>query len=189
LILALGCSVKNGLEIGPVSMILPMGSGTLDPAQFPDTPNQPIVIGRVHKELCDLPTEDQLTEVFRTAGSIDLSSVIRLSRLELDKTVLRVRSGTLRDIKAVHLFFVPKSGSVFGTVNLGGAYSLTGFGDSIEISAPDGVDLLALVKENDAMFGEGCPLLLIHAAGAVPDEPIEWEAQLEVDGYARLGVF
>ncbi len=71
LILALGCSVKNGLEIGPVSMILPMGSGTLDPAQFPDTPNQPIVIGRVHKELCDLPTEDQLTEVFRTCFAFD----------------------------------------------------------------------------------------------------------------------
>jgi len=184
-----GCSVKNGLEIGPIAMTIPMGSGTLDPSQFPDSGNLPILIGSVRRDICNLPTEDQLAEVFRTAGSIDLSSVVRLSRLELDQTVLHVASGSLRGIKAVQLYFVPKSGSIFGTVNLGGAYSLSGFDDTIEISPPSGVDLLELVRENDAMPGEGCPQLLVQAAGSIPEDPIEWEVQLEINGYAQLGIF
>ena len=184
-----GCSVKNGFEIGPIKMTIPMGAGVLEPSQFPDTSNLPLLIGKVRRDLCNLPTEDQLTEVFRTAGSIDLSSVVRLSRLELDKTVLHVSSGSLEGIKAVQLYFVPKSGSIFGAVNLGGAYSLSGFGNTLEIEPPSGVDLLELVRENDEMPGEGCPQLVVHAAGAVPTEAIEWEVQLEVDGFARLGLF
>ena len=75
ILLIAGCSVKNGFEIGPIKMTLPMGSGVLDPSQFPDTGELPLVVGTVRRELCDLPTEDQLTEVFRTAGSIDLAGM------------------------------------------------------------------------------------------------------------------
>lgn len=189
LVFAAGCSVKNGLEIGPIAMQIPMGAGIIDPSQFPDPGDLPLAIGTVRRDICDLPTEEQLTEVFRTAGSIDLSSVVRLSRLQLEKTVLHVTTGSLEGIKAVQIYFVPKSGSIFGAVNLGGTYSLTGFGDTLEIEPPAGVDLLELVQENDAMFGDGCPQLVVHAAGQAPDEPIEWEAHLEVNGYARLGLF
>ena len=186
LVTSSGCSVKNGLEIGPIEMTLPVGSGSLDPAQFPET-SLPYAIGSVEQDFCDLPTEDEVTGVFRTGGNIDVSSVVTLSRLELKKTVLHANAGALRNIQGVQLFFVPASGSIFQTINLGGAVSLTGFDDTIELKPPKNVDLLDIIKENDKIGGDNCPKIVVKAAGSVPDEPITWDAELQVDGYARLG--
>ena len=184
-----GCGLKNGLEIGPITMMLPMGGGTIDPELLQGADNLPLVVGTVEQDLCSLPTEDQMTDAFRVAGSIDLSSVVRLSRVQLRRTVIRANSGDFRDVKGIQLYFVPKSGGVLNRVNLGGAFSLTGFGDSIEIEPRSGVDLLELIRDNDASLGAGCPRLLVQAAGTAPDSPIVWEAEVVVDAYARLGVF
>lgn len=187
--LAAGCGVKNGLEIGPISFAIPMGAGTMDPSVFANDANLPLLAGSVEQDLCNLPTEDQLTDVFRVAGNIDLSSVVRLSRVQLRTTVIRADRGDFRNVKAIQLYFVPRSGGVLGRVNLGGAFSLSGFGDAIEIEPRSGVDLLELIRENESLPGTGCPKLLIQAAGTAPDSPIDWQAEVEVDAYARLGLF
>ena len=185
-----GCGLKNGgIEIGPVSFTVPAASGVFDASSFPEASALPFAMGTLEQDLCTLPTEDDLTAAFQQAGEIDLSSVVELSRVELDKTVLHATSGDFNTVKAVQMYFVPKNGSIFNAVNLGGAFSLTGFGDTIEIEPPDDVDLLELIQENDALVGEDCPKLLIHVAGSAPDESIQWDAEIHVDAYAMLGIF
>lgn len=187
---ATGCGVKNGgIEFGPVSFSLPVAAGVFDASMYPEAQGLPVVSGVLEQDLCTLPTEDELSEVFRQAGQIDLSSVIELSRVELQRTVLHASSGDFRDVKAVQVYFVPRNGSIFNIVNLGGAFSLTGFGDTIEIEPPDDVDLLEIIKENDAMPGQGCPTLRVRVTGTVPENAITWDAQIDVDAYARLGIF
>lgn len=187
-VVASGCGLKTGIEVGPIPMTIPMGSGTLDPTLFPQT-DAPIVVGRTEQTLCSLPTEEQLTELFRSAAGYGLDSILQLSRLELRKTGLRSGPGELREVKAVHLYFLPKNGSILGSANLGGAFSLTGFDDTIEIGPRNDVDLLELIRENDALPGDDCPSIQVHAAGTVPESAIAWEAELEVDAYARVGLF
>jgi len=189
-ILLVGCGWKNGgIEIGPVSFSLPAAAGVFDASVYPEAQGLPLASGVIEQELCTLPAEDDLTDVFRQAGEIDLSSVVKLSRVELKRTVLHASNGDFRDVKAIQVYFVPRNGSVFNVVNLGGAVSLTGFGGAIEIEPPKDVDLLELIRENDSMPGEGCPTLRVRVTGAVPEEPITWDAQIDVDAYARLGVF
>jgi hypothetical protein len=185
-----GCGWKNGgIEFGPVSFSLPVAAGVFDASVYPEAQGLPLVSGVLEQDLCTLPTEYELSEVFRQAGQIDLSSVIELSRVELQRTVLHASSGDFRDVKAVQVYFVPRNGSIFNIVNLGGAFSLTGFGDTIEIEPPDDVDLLEIIKENDAMPGQGCPTLRVRVTGTVPEDAISWDAQIDVDAYARLGIF
>ncbi|MCC6488410.1 MAG: hypothetical protein IT364_13010 [Candidatus Hydrogenedentes bacterium] len=185
-----GCGFKNGgIEIGPVSFTLPVSAGVFDASAFPQASALPFAMGTLEQDLCALPTEDDLTDAFRMAGEIDLSSIVELSRVQLNKTMLTATSGDFSTVKAVQVYFVPKNGSIFNTVNLGGAFSLTGFGDTIEIEPPDDVDLLELIQENDALIGEDCPKLLIHVAGSAPDEAIQWNAEIDVDAYAMLGIF
>jgi hypothetical protein len=187
---ATGCGLKNGgIEFGPVSFTLPIAAAVFDASVYPEAQGLPVVSGVLEQDLCTLPTEDELSEVFRQAGQIDLSSVVELSRVELQRTVLHASSGDFRDVKAIQLYFVPRNGSIFTIVNLGGAFSLTGFGDTIEIEAPDDVDLLEIIKENDVMPGSGCPTLRIRVTGSVPEGIVPWDAQIDVDAYARLGIF
>ena len=185
-----GCGFKNGgIDIGPVSFTIPAASGVFDSSAFPEASSLPFAMGTLEQDLCTLPTEDDLTAAFQQAGEIDLSSIVELSRVQLNKTVLTATSGDFSTVKAVQVYFVPKNGSIFNTVNLGGAFSLTGFGDTIEIEPPDDVDLLELIQENDALVGEDCPKLLIHVAGSAPEESIQWDAEIDVDAYAMLGIF
>lgn len=185
-----GCGFKNGgIEIGPVSFTISAASGVFDASAFPEASALPFAMGTLEQDLCTLPTEDDLAAAFRQAGEIDLSSIVELSRVQLNKTVLTATSGDFSTVKAVQVYFVPKNGSIFNTVNLGGAFSLTGFGDTIEIEPPDDVDLLELIQENDALIGEDCPKLLIHVAGSAPDASIQWDAEIDVDAYAMLGIF
>ncbi len=188
-VLGTGCGLKNGgLEIGPVSFSLPVASGVLDTSTYPQAQGLPLVSGVIEQDLCSLPTENDLTDVFRQAGSIDLSSVVKLSRVQLQRTVLHAANGDFRDVKAIQVYFVPRNGSIFNTVNLGGAYSLTGFGDTIEIEPPKDVDLLKLIQENDTMPGQGCPTLRVRVTGSVPENAITWDAQIDVDAYASLNI-
>jgi hypothetical protein len=185
-----GCGWKNGgIEFGPVSFSLPVAAGVFDASVYSEAQGLPLVSGVIEQDLCTLPTEGELTEVFRQVGAIDLSSVVELSRVELQRTVLHASSGDFRDVKAVQVYFVPRNGSIFNVVNLGGAFSLSGFGDTIEIKPPDDVDLLEIIKDNDAMPGQGCPTLRVRVTGTVPEDAISWDAQIDVDAYAFLGIF
>ncbi|GMV94151.1 MAG: hypothetical protein AMXMBFR82_39290 [Candidatus Hydrogenedentota bacterium] len=185
-----GCGLKNGgIEFGPVSFSLPVAAGVFDASVYPEAESLPLATGVVEMDLCTLPTEDELTEVFRQAGEIDLSSFVELSRVELRRTVLHASSGDFRDVKAIQVYFVPRYGSIFNTVNLGGAFSLTGFGNTIEIEPAKDVDLLELIRENDAIPGADCPKLRVRVTGSAPDEAIAWDAQIDVDAYALLDVF
>ena len=189
-VLLTGCGLKNGgIEIGPVSFSLPVAAGVFDASVYPEAQGLPLASGVIEQELCTLPTEDDLTDVFRQAGGIDLSSVVKLSRVELQRTVLHASNGDFRDVKAIQVYFVPRNGSIFNIVNLGGAFSLTGFGDTIEIEPPNDVDLLELIQENDTMPGQGCPTLRVRVTGSVPEDAISWDAQIDVDAYALLDVF
>ncbi len=185
-----GCGLKNGgIELGPVAVTLPVASGSFDASAFSQAQSLPLVTGVIEQDLCSLPTEDDLTQVFRQAGNIDLSGAVKLSRVQLRKTTLHATSGDFHNVKAVQAYFIPKNGSIFGIVNLGGAFSLTGFGDTIEIKPPKSVDLLELIQENDAMVSADCPKLRVRVTGTVPDQAISWEAEIDADAYAFLGIF
>lgn len=187
LLLTCGCNGK-GIEIGPIPVTIPLGSGEIDPTALTNAEFGPIAVGTFEHELCTLPTEDQLADAFR-AGAGFVGRILELSRVELQETIVRALDGDLRALKAIDLAYIPAGDGLLGRARLGSAISLTGFGDEVSLRPWSDVNLLELVRANDQSVSAECPSVEIRAAGAVPEAPITWEAEVRADIYARVQLF
>ena len=184
---AAGCS-SGGLTIGPFELEIDVGSGVISPDDFPGLPRGVIGTTTLGTDLCDFPTEAQVVQTLKDVGAIDLSGVFSISRMELVETVLTSNTD-LRSLKALQLRFVPKpvAGVPLGTVVLGSSVSPLGHGTTVVLEPHYDVDLLDLIRTNDANPAPECPVLEVQVISSVPEEAIVWQARLYVDAYITIG--
>jgi len=180
-----GCG-PGGFEIGPVQMSVPLGTGTLDPAQLSGSKT---TIVHIEQNIYNLPTEEDITELLKQASSIDLSGFVTITRLELVETELRALAGSFSFVSEITLSYVPKpvNGVAQAPVLIGTASAPGGFGSAITLQPVQGVDLLALILENDANPAAGYPKVRFDAALlAIPTTTVTWSATVDVDAYASI---
>lgn len=179
---AAGCG--SPLVFGPYPFEATLGDGAIDPADFETKSDIPVPVV-LRSDLCQLPTEADfeagLAEVLpNLSGSLSIHEV-RLRKVILtgDAPFSMIRAMDLRyaGTNAIGIPEIP--------VNLGVAYSITGFGEQIELTPIGNVDLLELIRDNDQSPGQ-CPELWAFLVAATPEEAVAWHAEAEVDIYVAL---
>lgn len=138
--------MNGNLLVGPVRVTATIGEASFVETLFSLKGGATIT----HKQkFCDMPTEDELQEQVTTVGEIDLSSFIRLEKLELVETVLTATSGDFDFMTEMTVRFLPQPGAGSPVV-LGTASNPAGLGAEVVLVPEDGVDFLALIRANDA---------------------------------------
>lgn len=178
---------SSSLEIGPIRVAVPMGEYSLSPELFAGKD----AVATTHEAyLCGMPSEAVVTGAFRLSSGLNLGNLVQLSRLELVRLDLRALYGDFSNITELAVFYLPADAQDTGAlpVLLGQAASPGGFGPSVALQPLDDVDLLALIRENDASNSPDCPraLFQVTVQGA-PVSETDFEIDLVVDAYARLG--
>lgn len=184
LLMVTACSPNGNLVVGPVRVTATIGEASFLETLFSLKGGATVT----HKQkFCDMPTEDELQEQVTTVGDIDLSSFIRLDRLELVETVLTATSGDFSFMTEMTVRYLPKPGAGDPVV-LGTASDSNGFGTEIVLIPEDGVDFLELVRANDAVGGDGCPRIEYTITfQSIPTQDVEYRLDVTVDGYAEVG--
>ena len=184
MIVAGACSVNGNLLVGPVRVTATIGEASFVETLFSLKGAATIT----HKQkFCDMPTEDELQEQVTTVGEIDLSSFIRLEKLELVETVLTATSGDFDFMTEMTVRFLPQPGAGSPVV-LGTASNPAGLGTEVVLVPEDGVDFLALIRANDAAGDDACPRIEYEMTfNSIPTEDIEYRLDITVDGFAEVG--
>lgn len=177
-----GCGAE--FEIGPAQITFPLGSGNLASAVFSKA-----LSATVESELCDMPSEAELKEELRNVvDSIDLTNIITISRIEVVSTTITATSGNFNSLDSVALEYVPKpvNGQPQSAISLGSVASPPQLGSQIVLTPPSTVDMLQLIKANDANSGPGCPKARMTAEGTPPVTPISWQSEVTVNIWAKI---
>ena len=178
------CAPNGNLIVGPVRVTATVGEASFLSALFSTKGTATLT----HKQkFCDLPTEDELQSQVTTVGDIDLSSFIRLHRLELVQTVLTATSGDFDFMTELTVTFIPKPGAGDPVV-LGATSDANGFGTEIVLVPTDDVDFLELIRANDEGDPDTCPKIQYEITfKSVPLQDVEYRLDVTVDGYAEVG--
>jgi hypothetical protein len=186
-VVALGCG-SQGLQVGPVPVSVPLEGGAIDPSAFILLPTLELTFTTT-QDFCDLPSEQDVIDRLPDLGGIDMARFVELDSIDLAGIVLTASSGDFEFLREITVSYVPKpvNGLPQEPIVVGYAQSDNGFGDTVALEAPDYVDLLELIRDNDANSEPGCPQLEITVTGTRPDETVTWDGQVEADIYATLG--
>jgi len=162
------------------------GSITTAPAEFRALPTGEAINGMIHdavaQALGSIPGFEWL------AGLADLVAVTSLEVVGLNLTAT---SHDFSDFTEIRVFYIPKGGEVQDAIELGGAEAPDGFGNSITLAPPPGqtLDLLELVRENDANPAEGWPMTYLTVTGSIPEALPTWDTEVTLNAYPVLRLF
>jgi hypothetical protein len=162
------------------------GSITTAPAEFRALPTGETINGMIHdavaQALGSIPGFEWL------AGLADLVAVTSLEVVGLNLTAT---SHDFSDFTEIRVFYIPKGGEVQDAIELGGAEAPDGFGNSITLAPPPGqtLDLLELVRENDANPAEGWPMTYLTVTGSIPEALPTWDTEVTLNAYPVLRLF
>jgi hypothetical protein len=184
LLIVASCTPSGNLRVGPVRVTANIGEASFLQTIFSVKGGATVV----HKQkFCDMPTEEELQEEVTTVGEIDLSTFIRLDKLELVETKITATSGNFNFLTAMSIRFLPKPGAG-NPVVLGAAINPNGFGTEIVLEPEDGVDFLALIRANDEADPNDCPRIeYTMTFQSLPSQDVEYTLDVTVDGYAEVG--
>jgi len=181
------CGPGGLLEVGPVRVTSSMGSGSFVPAVFGKAATV-----TVDQDFCDMPSESELSDQVLEVGGVDFSKFVRLSRLDLVHGTLTATEGNFDFMTDLTVSFVPAEGVEGSTepVVLGTASDAGGLGTEITLVPPDGVDILALIRQNDNNEAGTCPKLRYEMTiKSAPLMNVKYDISLTVDAYAQVGKF
>jgi hypothetical protein len=189
LIAILAACTPQGLNIGPIPVSLPVDGGSIDPSQFVLVPGGIEFDYTTDQDFCGLPTEQEIIDQMPSIGSIDVSGLVTLKKINLSDIVLTATTGDFSFLHEITVSFVPKpvNGQEQDPVVIGYAYSPDGFGNSITLIPPDDVNLLDLIRANDDNPATGCPKIQMDVRGTKPSQLVEWEGKVDSDIYATIG--
>lgn len=182
---AVGCTGNGTLRLGPFQIMVPAGEGTLLRDLF-----LPKVVISNKEEVCDLPSEEELGALAGSVGSIDLSSIIAVSDLNLIQTIVTATSGDFSFLTELTVRWIPApvNGQEQDPIVLGTASDPNGFGTQIVLLPTSPVDLIDLIRMNDANTSGDCPEIeLIVDANGIPLSDVEYTVDLDVDAFVEIG--
>lgn len=188
-ICAVNCAPGGTLEVGPVRVTESMGSGSLAPAMFPAKALTTITI---YEDFCDMPSEQQLSDEVLQVGNIDFSKFVQLSHLNLVHGTLTATAGNFDFMTELTVSYVPSVGApgnpdpvVLGTANNPG-----GLGTEVTLIPPDALDVLDLIRQNDANTSGQCPKLRYDmTVSSAPASNVQYDISMTVDAFALVGLF
>ncbi len=178
-----GCGA--GFEVGPEQITIDVQGGTLAQADFQKA------AATIPVDLCDLPTEAELKEELQNAvPGIDLANLVQFSRMEIVNATVTATSGTFLGVDSVTAEYVPKpvGGQAQTPISLGSVTAPPAMGTTLVFTPPSTVDMLALVRANDANSGPGCPQInTVFTATTAPSGGVTWTTTITVNVWARIG--
>lgn len=184
-----GCLAGGTVEVGPIRVTTDAGEGSMARDLFLPKGLGPITF---EQDFCGFPSEEDLSRDVLQVGGIDIRNFVRLSGLDLIQTRLVASRGDFNFIRAITVSFVPAAdvGESPEPVVLGSATSTNGLGGRIRLLSPDPVDLLELIRKNDANASGNCPKLRYEVTfSAPPLTDVEYTIDITVDGYVEVGRF
>lgn len=190
ILLSPGCSPNLAIEVGPFPVTVAAGEGSFGPADFVTKIPSGLTVTRT-RDFCEIPSEDEAAAGVRMVGNINVSRFVQLSRIELFQIVIAATEGDFGFANEVVLRYIPahSSGPAPDPVVLGVASNPSGFGSTIVLTPPEGVDFLALIRENDASGVDACPTLEIEiTAHSLPLQTVRYAAEAHLDAYAMAGI-
>lgn len=187
-VLAAAACGPAGLNLGPIPVDFPIGSGAIDPDSLISIPGFDLS-RTARQDFCALPTEEDIVDRLPEIAGIDMDRFVKLTAIELTGIVVTAESGDFSFLREITVSFVPKpvDGEEREPVVIGYAYSENGFGASVVLYPPDEVDLLELIRDNDDNPASECPQIEITVTGSRPGTVVQWQGFLQADIYARLG--
>lgn len=183
-----GCGA--GFEIGPIELTIDLGDGQLAAVDFGGVSRLVAIDATVTQPLCDLPTEEDLQSALQDAvPGINISRIVSLSRIEVAGIALDASQGDFSSITAMELAFIPKpvSGVPQAPVLFGSVATPPALGTEIVLSPPQTVDMLELVRANDANAEAACPEAEFSVSGTPPAQTVQWEGTMTVKVWAKIG--
>lgn len=187
-LLMAGCGA--GFDIGPIELTIDLGDGQLAAVDFAGVSRLPAIDATVTQPLCDLPTEEDLQNALQDAvPGIDISRIVSLSRIEVAEIAIEASQGDFSSIAAMELAFIPKpiGGVPQDPIILGSAAAPPALGTEIALVPPQTVDMLDIVRANDANAEAACPQVEFSVSGTPPAQTIHWEGTMTVNVWARIG--
>lgn len=184
-----GCLGRGPVEVGPIRVTTDAGEGSMARDFFLRKGLGPITF---EQDFCEFPSEEDLSREALQVGGIDIRHFVRMSGLDLVQTRLAATRGDFKFIRAITVSFVPAAdvGEDPDSVVLGTASSANGLGDRIRLVPTGGVDLLELIRENDANTSGNCPKLRYEVTfSAPPLTDVDYAIDITVDGYVEVGRF
>jgi hypothetical protein len=182
-----GCD-GNGVKVGPFPVSVDLGAGSFS-AEAAGVPAGTKGTTTFDYPLCELPTEEDLNELARENVESNFSRLVSLSEILVQDVTILATQGNFEGLTAIAVFYVPAP--VLGIpqlpVALGSAASIGGFDVEVNLEPLNEVDLLELVRDNDANLTDDCPTLTVVVTGEVPEIPIGWQATIMADVYGVLG--
>lgn len=188
IVILTGCGGSN-LKIGPVTVETPLTQGTLDPDEL-QLPKDQFGQTDIEYALCQLVTEDEVNAMLRDQVGEVVASLLRVTELDVREITIEAYSGDFSGLRQIAVYYLPVADDSGGEepILLGEAQSLVGFSSVITLTPPDSVDLLPIIRDHEDNSGDKCPSLIISVTGYTPDSPIEWNATITVDAYARIAL-
>lgn len=178
------CTPDGDLVVGPVTVTARVGEASFLQTLFVLRGDATVT----HRQrFCDLPSEEELEDEVLQVADFDISRFVQLHRLELVNTTLTATSGDFNFMTGMTVRFVPQPGAGPAVV-LGTASNPNGFGSQIVLTPVADVDLLELIRANDAAGDDDCPKLEYEITfKSIPLSDVEYTVDVTVDGYAELG--
>lgn len=178
-LVGVGC---NPLVVGPVQIALPAGEASLPLSIL----KQETPIG-ISIPYCDLPSEEGISQMIREVGGFDVSRFVRIRAIELQETRFEATSGDFSFANAARLDLELFNDETF---ELGTASAPQGFGPALVLRPTTTVDVLSIIRANDANTSAICPVLSAEFnlnALAVP--ATTFEITVVLDAFVELGLF
>jgi len=181
-----GCDTK-GLVLGPYPLVLELGAGEIPADAFGEgIPGVPAPV-TLRMDYCTMPTEEQIAIALEDTVGPGLASVLRIGSIELESIRIDATAGDFSSLYALVLHYIPGSATALGRVELGSAFSLTGFGSEVVLHPGSQVDLLDPIRENADGAPQDCPQLELFLVGTAPEQAVAWTAEAMVDVYVVVG--
>jgi len=180
-----GCTGNGTLRLGPFGLMIPAGEGSLLRDLF-----LPKIVVSHSEDVCDLPSEADIAAMAGSLGSIDLSSILAVSDLNLIQTIVTATSGDFNFLTAMTVRWIPApvNGQAQTPVVLGTASNPSGLGTQVILVPTAPVDLIDLIRMNDANTSMDCPKIELEIdANGVPLGDVEYTVDLDIDAYIEVG--
>ncbi len=179
------CTGNGTLKLGPFQIMVPAGEGMLLRDLF-----LPKIVISNKEEVCDLPSEAEIAAMAGSVGGIDLSSIIAVSDLNLVQTIVTATSGDFSFLTEITVRWIPApvNGQEQTPIVLGTASAPGGFGTQIVLVPTSPVDLIELIRMNDANTSDDCPMIELEVdASGPPLSDVSYTVDLDIDAFVEIG--
>jgi hypothetical protein len=132
------------------------------------------------------PSEAKIDELVQDEAEDFAEVDLDLTSMQMVSMVLNKTQGDFGFVTKMEIYFIPKpvDGVAQPAILFGVAENPNGFGDAITLIPPTGVDLLEMIRANDANPAPGFPTYYTRVSGSVPAVSPIWNTSvtISVDG-------